>query len=105
MADSSGTIRARYDYSMYGVRGANQITSSPIEADFGFTGHYFHAPSGLHLAWFRAYDADTGRWLSRDPIGEIEGGINLYGYVDNSPVDYVDPNGQAVIALPVTTVI
>ena len=34
----------------------------------------------------------TGRWLSRDPIGE-SGGINLYGYVGNSPVNYVDPLG------------
>jgi RHS repeat-associated protein len=63
-----------------------------VEADFGFTGHYYHAPSGLHLALFRAYDADTGRWLNRDPLGE-DGGINLYGYVGNSPINYSDALG------------
>ena len=33
-----------------------------------------------------------GRWLTRDPIG-YQGGINLYGYVDSSPVGNVDPSG------------
>lgn len=78
-----------YDYDPYGRR-TKQVGS--LEADFGFTGHYVHAPTGLHLAPFRAYDAGIGRWLSRDPIGEA-GGINLYGYVGNSPLGRVDPLG------------
>lgn len=35
------------------------------------------------------------QWLSRDPIGE-RGGINLYGYVYNNPVKWVDPLGLDV---------
>jgi len=58
----------------------------------GFTGHYYHQPSGLHLALYRAYDADLGRWLSRDPIAE-NAGINLYSYVVNDPVSLWDPLG------------
>jgi RHS repeat-associated protein len=92
VTDSAGTIRARYDYDPYGRRSPNQITSNPIEADFGFTGHYYHAPSGLHLALYRAYDADVGRWLSRDPIEE-GGGLNLYGYLGGDPVNRADPLG------------
>jgi hypothetical protein len=38
------------------------------------------------------YDPYLGRWLSRDPIGE-EGGINLYGYVENGPIMRTDPLG------------
>ena len=68
------------------------VGSSSINSAVGYTGHHHHAKSGLLLTWFRAYDADSGRWLSADPIGEI-GGINLYGYVLNNPVNWADPLG------------
>jgi RHS repeat-associated protein len=84
-----GVIRARYDYDPYGRR--TELTED-LHADFGFTGHFYHAPSGLHLALYRAYDADAGRWLSRDPIGE-DGGLNLYDYVGNNPLTETDPFG------------
>jgi RHS repeat-associated protein len=89
MTDGSGAIRARYDYDPYGER---TKLAGDLDASFGFTGHYFHAGSGLHLTLFRAYDAQTGRWLSRDPLGE-EAGMNLYAYVGGSPVDRIDPFG------------
>ncbi|MDB4673550.1 hypothetical protein OAF27_01935 [Verrucomicrobiales bacterium] len=38
---------------------------------------------------FRYYRADTGRWLSRDPIGE-RGGVNLYSFVSNDPIGSTD---------------
>jgi hypothetical protein len=38
------------------------------------------------------YNPETGRWISIDPIGE-EGGINLYGMVENDPVNAIDPLG------------
>jgi|ERR1017187_7851646 RHS repeat-associated protein len=63
-----------------------------MDADFGFTGQYYHVPSGLHLALYRAYDADTGRWLNRDPIGE-NGGLNLYDYVLNNSINTRDKLG------------
>lgn len=89
LTDSSGTVQARYDYDPYGRR--TKLTGT-VDADFGFTGHYYHQPSGLHLALYRAYDADLGRWISRDPIEEARG-INLYAYVDSNPVRLWDPFG------------
>jgi hypothetical protein len=40
------------------------------------------------------YKTVSGRheWPNRDPIGEL-GGLNLYGYVGNDPIDYIDPYG------------
>ena len=41
---------------------------------------------------YRYYDPVTGRWPSRDPIEE-KGGVNLYGFVGNNPVNLFDPFG------------
>lgn len=80
------------EYDIYG-RATSAISGyPPHSADFGYTGHYHHGPSGLTLAPYRAYDATLGRWLNRDPIEE-EGGLNLYGYVLNDPVNLIDPLG------------
>ena len=86
ITDNTGVLRARYDYDPYGRR---TKVSGDLDADFGFTGHYFHAASGLNLTWFRPYEADWGRWCCADPIKE-EGGINIYNYVANNPVNQVD---------------
>ncbi len=72
----------------------------------GFTGHYYHAPSGLDLTLYRAYSADLGRWLSRDPLAEpgfqllhrvkpnvIGDGPNLYEFVHNNPPNLIDDQG------------
>src|SRR5262245_29306872 len=40
------------------------------------------------------YNPSTGRWLSRDPIGEA-GGLNLHGFVRNDPLRWVDILGLA----------
>ena len=89
MTDSSGALRARYQYDPYGRQ---TKVSGDMESDFGFTGHYTHQRSGLVLTLYRAYDPDTGRWTTRDPIAEA-GGLNLYAYVEGNPINRVDPLG------------
>lgn len=89
LADVTGEVRARYAYDPFGQRSR---LSGDLDADSGFTGHPVHFPSGLHLTLFRPYSASFGRWISRDPLGE-KAGANLYAYVRNSPLVYVDPLG------------
>ncbi|MEO9061082.1 MAG: RHS repeat-associated core domain-containing protein [Nitrosospira sp.] len=91
LAAQNGAKVASYDYDPYG----NQIaTSGRISVDFRYAGMFYHPQSGLYLTNYRAYDPKTARWLSRDPIAE-KGGLNLYGYVENSPLRRIDPRGLA----------
>ena len=46
----------------------------------------------------RFYDPSPGRWLSRDPAEE-SGGLNLYGFVGNDPLDFIDMDGMERIEL------
>jgi RHS repeat-associated protein len=89
MFTSAGTVVAHYEYGMWGEPTQTVGTQS---ADFGYAGYYVHGPSGLNLTTYRAYSPALGRWINRDPIEE-DGGVNLYAYVDNDPIDWIDPSG------------
>ena len=92
---ANGTVVSSSRYDAWGVR---TTVGAQDAASFGFTGHLEHKELGLVFTLYRAYDSATGRWLSRDPMGE-DGGINLYGYVSNSPVDMIDPDGLWQVTL------
>ena len=102
LTNGSGTLLSRYSYDPYGrvttTHTAANTSTPPIDATFQFTGDYVHATSGLNLTWYRAYDPNTGRWLSRDPLknAEMRQGPNLYDYAFNDPVRYTDPDGRVI---------
>ena len=93
VASDGTTVEAVYDYSPWGE--VTKTGGTGVESDFLYTGHYFHEASDLHLTLYRAYNPELGMWLSRDPIAE-NGGINLYAYVLNDPINYWDPYGLKI---------
>jgi RHS repeat-associated protein len=96
VVDATGNALASYDYDPYGqaIR-----TTGTIHTERRYAGMFYHQPSGLYLTHYRAYDPDSARWLSRDPIGEA-GGTNLYAYVEGNPTSKVDPLGLKPIPCP-----
>lgn len=89
MTDGTGVIQAQYSFDAYGR--ATKIKGN-LDADFQYAGYYYHQSSKFSLAVYRAYAASFGKWINRDPIEEA-GGMNLYAYVLNSPIQYLDSNG------------
>ena len=64
-----------------------------IENNLRFPGQYFDTETGLNYNYYRYYDPMTGRYLTPDPIGLVGMDPNIYGYVLNNPINYVDPQG------------
>ncbi len=60
---------------------------------FGFAGGLYDGDTGLVRFGARDYDPYTGRWTAKDPILFEGGDTNLYGYVLNDPINFVDPKG------------
>jgi RHS repeat-associated protein len=74
----------------------NDTAPLPGEPKLGFTGHQYDPETGLVYARARYYDADLGRFLSRDSLeGEIGDAPSLhrYMYVRSNPLRYTDPDG------------
>ena len=57
-----------------------------------FSGQVADAASGLDYNMMRDYDPTLGRYIEADPIG-LSGGINVYGYVEQNPLNGSDPLG------------
>jgi RHS repeat-associated protein len=93
LTDAAGNVRARYSYDPFGRQ---TKVSGDVDTDFGFAGMFWSSEASLDLTQFRAYDPQSGRWLSRDPLlaAEMRQGPNLYSYVGNQPLIQIDLDGR-----------
>ena len=89
LLDEAGETVAQYRYDAFGKVLA---TSGSVEQPFQFSTKRYDAETGLNYYGYRFYSPAIERWMNRDPLGE-DGGINLYGFVENNPVNWVDPWG------------
>ena len=75
------------------------LDSNPsFKVPFCFAGGLYDPDTGLTRFGYRDYDAFTGKWTAKDPIGFVGGNSNLYGYVWSDPVNWVDSTGEAGVA-------
>lgn len=87
---ATGTVAQRMDYDEFG-----QVLSdtNPGFQPFGFAGGIYDRDTKLVRFGARDYDAETGRWTDKDPIGFNGGYTNLYAYAGNDPINLYDPTG------------
>ncbi len=94
---ANGQVVQRMDYDEFG-RVLND--TNPGFQPFGFAGGLYDRNTGLVRFGARDYDAETGRWTAKDPIGFDGGDTNQYNYVFNDPLNSVDINGKLAFLIP-----
>jgi RHS repeat-associated protein len=99
--DTGGNVVERFGYDAFGparfmAPDFSPRPSSAADWNFLFHAEFLDEDTGLYNYGYRWYDPVTGRWPSRDPIEE-QGGINLYGFVGNDGINWVDLLGLAVV--------
>jgi len=87
LTDPSGNVTSSLTYDSFG-----NVTSGSASTRYAYTGREADADTDLMFYRARWYDPQLGRFISEDPIG-LGGGGNLYAYVENDPLDAVDPEG------------
>ena len=95
--DANGNFRAQYLYDAFG----NTVSQSGDMVDmfrFRFSTKYHEVETGFYYYIGRFYHPEFGRWLNRDPFGEVGGG-NLYCFTENNPVMKLDWLGTHTISL------
>jgi RHS repeat-associated protein len=97
LTDKAGNLVWAADYDGFG-RATVRPAANAVVNNLRYPGQYFDAETGLHYNDRRYYDPDTGRYLTRDPIG-FEGGINLYTYAAANPANFTDPTGEILPCL------
>lgn len=89
--NSSGGVLSASMFDAFGV----SVSTAAVNDPFSYgaqAGYYTDLETGLSLLGQRYYDAGAGRFLSRDPMGS-DGGVNLYAYTANDPINGCDPSG------------
>ena len=117
LTDKNGSVRDVLDstpndapvdvitYDAYGnivtQTSSNGSETNPSQylGQYSYDGYDYDAADNLYLVHARVYDPQSQRWLSQDPMGFDAGDSNLYRYVNNSPVNGVDPSGNELFAL------
>ena len=108
IADSTGTIVARYTYDPWGKNisitdgnGTDVSSNATHIANINpirYRGYYYDTETGFYYVSSRYYDPEIGRWINADSViagvsGSIQG-YNMFAYCFNNPVNMSDSSGH-----------
>ena len=86
LTDETGVIKTQYVYDTFGN---TSFVGERSDNTFQYTGRE-NDETGLYYYRARYYSPELHRFISEDPIGS---GVNHYSYVNNNPLNYMDPLG------------
>ncbi len=107
LCSEEGEIRWRGEQGLWGAhreerrpiplrRYLGDAANEEVYCELRYQGQLYDAETGLYYNRHRYYDAESGQYLSPDPIG-LHGGIRPQGYVHN-PLEWCDPFGLSLIS-------
>jgi RHS repeat-associated protein len=88
LTDENGTVKTTYSYDPFG---SVTVSGEVSDNTFQYAGRE-NDNTGFYYYRVRYYSPELQRFISEDPI-DLAGGINLYSYTHNNPVDWIDPLG------------
>jgi len=94
ITDENGVVVWEAKHKPFGEADVNPYSN--VVNNFRLPGQYFDHETGLHYNYSRDYHPEIGRYVEPDPLG-LRGGINMYAYCMNDPVNMTDPSGQFII--------
>ncbi|MCM1368220.1 MAG: polymorphic toxin-type HINT domain-containing protein [Roseburia sp.] len=106
--DMTGALKARYVYDAWGnhkVLNADGTEDDDLNSvgnvnPIRYRGYYYDTETGLYYLNSRYYDAEVGRFINADSISNVKecaediGGLNLFAYCFNNPVNAIDADGE-----------
>ncbi|MFS1513643.1 S8 family serine peptidase [Chengkuizengella sp. SCS-71B] len=99
--DGSKDVLKEYDYDIWGnVLSETSHETKTFDNPFQYTGEIYDEESGLIYLRARYYDPSMGRFITEDTYeGTISNplSMNLYTYVSNNPLKYIDPSGHSAV--------
>ena len=102
--DSQNNVVARWQYDAWGNVISEYVSPSAAalaSIRYRFQGREWSAATGLINFRMRWYDSETGRWLSKDPIG-LHGGLNQYLFCYGDSINFIDDDGLSVSAIGIS---
>ena len=109
VTDGNGALISTHDYEPFGVEippfgDTGNVTDLPSPNSHKFTGHERDQSTGYDYMHARFYGSSIGRFMRPDPVGGNPANPqswNLYAYVENNPVNRIDPTGLTDIVIEI----
>lgn len=99
MTDTSGNTVAQYQYDAWGNILSQSGTMASVNP-YRYSGYRYDEATGLYYLMARYYDANIGRFITRDSFHGFENdpqSLNQYVYCENNPIMLVDPSGHFAV--------